>query len=86
MLAIFLLPPYLSLCLVVCLSLPRCLYFSLCLVLCVAQADFYLELLKACILEGQTPLAKKLLQLRSNGQVSESKSKIESESERESEI
>ena len=81
MLAIFLLPQYLSLCLVVCLSLPRCLYFSLCLVLCVAQADFYLELLKACILEGQTPLAKKLLQLRSNGQVSESKSESESESE-----
>ena len=67
----------------VCLSLPRCLYFSLCLVLCVAQADFYLELLKACILEGQTPLAKKLLQLRSNGQVSESKSKSESKSESE---
>lgn len=33
------------------------------------QVDFYLELLKACILEGQTVLAKKLLNMRANGQV-----------------
>jgi hypothetical protein len=33
------------------------------------QVDFYLELLKACILEGQTVLAKKLLNMRANGQI-----------------
>jgi hypothetical protein len=33
------------------------------------QAEFYLELLKACILEGQPSLAKRILGLREGGQI-----------------